>query len=245
MSEALIVRRGGTGGMPLSNAIIHAKAPYGSTVTFSKGGVVVKTIGPDKAHANNDGVYADYYLSVSANNYGEWTVAATDGTHTTSETVTVSVAREYDVMLRYILYLFNNGDQCTAVTGGWKGLNGGNSKILDNSIVLIGASQAGHISAVTNNRVNPGGRTILKVKFVPANNQGSGDVYRLHAGLSNQNTSVGTSGMVVNYVENYTGHYNEERIYSIDISNYKNSDYFAMLDILLEKATIYQVWLEW
>lgn len=120
MSEALIVRRGGTGGMPLSNAIIHAKAPYGSTVTFSKGGVVVKTIGPDKAHANNDGVYADYYLSVSANNYGKWTITATDGTNTASTTVLITTNKAYEVMLGYKLWLYKNGNTYDSTTGGWQ-----------------------------------------------------------------------------------------------------------------------------
>ena len=50
--------------------------------------------------------------------------------------------------------------------------------------------------------------------------------------------------MVVNYVKEYSS-YNTEVISTIDISNYKNSGYYIAFDILQEKATIYEVWMEW
>lgn len=118
MSEALIVRRGGTGGLSVNAAVIHVNAQVGSTVTFSKGGVVAKVLGPGKAHANSDGENADYYFSVSPTNYGEWTVTATLGDLSATKTVTINAASEYDLSLRYRLYLYNRGVIETDITGG-------------------------------------------------------------------------------------------------------------------------------
>ena len=104
MGEAFIVRRGGTGGMSVNNAVIHVNAPLGSTVTFSKGGVVTKTINPGNAHTNIDGKTADYYYAINASAYGTWTMTASKtGETSVSETVTVSAAKEYDVNLQYIV----------------------------------------------------------------------------------------------------------------------------------------------
>jgi len=100
---------GGGGGLSPNNAVIHVNAPVGSTVTFSKGGVVVKTLAPSKAHPNADGETADYYFSVSSSNYGEWTVTATLGNDTASDTVTVNAANEYDLTMSYRLYVVQNG----------------------------------------------------------------------------------------------------------------------------------------
>lgn len=229
----------GGAGFNNQKALLKIKAWTGSTIIVSKDSYSKQI----KDCIVLDDEYSYWYFET--NDYGTWTVTATYDTYTTSETVIVSVVRQYDIILRYILWLFNNGDQCTAVTGGWKSLSGGNAKILDDSIELTGGSQAGHISAVTNSKVNPDGRTVLKVKFVPANSVSSGTGYKLHAGLSSANTAVGTSGMVVNYAWDYSGKYNTEVIYTIDISNYKNSDYYIKFDILQEKATIYEVWMEW
>lgn len=104
MGEAFIVRRGGTGGMSVNNAVIHVNAPLGSTVTFSKGGVVAKAINPGKAHTNIDGKTADYYYAINASSFGTWTMTASKtGETSVSKTVTVSAAKEYDVILQYIV----------------------------------------------------------------------------------------------------------------------------------------------
>lgn len=233
----------GGGGFSTKNAVIHANAPLGSTITFSKGGVVVKSLGPTDAFSNADGATADYYYPVKATNYGEWTVVASSGNYSSSKVITVSEVKQYDAILEYSLYLFNHGDQCTAVTGGWKTIGG---TISDDSMVINSAyGMSGHLSLFTNNKINSGGRTVLKVKFVPENDSGGGTIYQLHAGLSNQNTSVGTSGMIVNYVTNYSGQYNSEVIYTIDISANISIPYYIQFDIVNEKATIYEVWMEW
>lgn len=92
---------GGGGSLNPSDALIHVNAPYGSTVTFAKGGVVAKTITPDKAFANVDGTTADYYYPVKSANYGTWTVTATLGQNTASTTLVVSANMQYNIALSY------------------------------------------------------------------------------------------------------------------------------------------------
>lgn len=110
MSECIITRRGGSGGLSPNNAVIHVNAPVGSTITFTKGGIVAKVLGPGKSHVNaEDNTLADWYYSVSPANYGTWTVTATLGADASSETVTVDSAKEYDLRIDYNFYFIRNG----------------------------------------------------------------------------------------------------------------------------------------
>ena len=95
---------GGGGGLSPNSAVIHVTAPVGSTISFAKGGVVAKVFGPDKSHVNSaDASLADWYYSVSQNNYGTWTVTATLGTDTASDTVTIDSNEQYDLMLSFLV----------------------------------------------------------------------------------------------------------------------------------------------
>lgn len=54
-------------------------------------------------------------------NAGTWTVTATNGTYTASKTVSITRDGQGEyVELIYLLYLYNEGDECTDVTGGWR-----------------------------------------------------------------------------------------------------------------------------
>lgn len=112
---------GGGGGLNVGRPLIHVNAPVGSTVTFTLSRLIVKSITPDKAFTNSDGVTADYYYSSPAN--GTYTVTATLGTDTTSGTVIVSENKQYDLSLSYSLILFNNGTE--TVTWGAYARGGG------------------------------------------------------------------------------------------------------------------------
>lgn len=113
MSECIITRRGGSGGLSTNAAVIHVSAPAGSTITFSKGGVIVKTLGPEKSHVNaGDADKADWFYPVSAANYGEWTVTASKANiGTGSYDVTVSSAKTYDVDISFGYLIYRNGWQ--------------------------------------------------------------------------------------------------------------------------------------
>lgn len=100
---------GGGGGLSIKNAVIHVKAPIGSTIDFSKGGIISESIGPDKAQLNSDGSNADYYYSVKSSNYGTWTITGTLDGDTAIESVTVDATYVYDVEIVYGYYWVKNG----------------------------------------------------------------------------------------------------------------------------------------
>ena len=64
--------------------------------------------------------------------YGTWALTAINGTKAKTIDVLVDAAQEFSVEVRYHLYLYNNGDECTDVTGGWSivQLHGGDKDII-------------------------------------------------------------------------------------------------------------------
>ena len=122
MSDALIVRRGGSGLSP-NNAVIHVTSSTGSTITFTKGGVIAKTLGPEKQHISaEDSTVAEWYLPVGPSNYGTWTVTATLEGKTSSKAVSVSSNQQYDVELRYSVYIYREG--VSGLAEGYSGIDG-------------------------------------------------------------------------------------------------------------------------
>lgn len=60
-----------------------------------------------------------YWLIDGIRDFGTWTVTATNGTKTATQDVLVDVITEYEITMAYRLYLYNEGDECEDVTGGW------------------------------------------------------------------------------------------------------------------------------
>lgn len=85
-------------------------------VTYPAGSVCTCTKGTKTYKAKNTSGRALFAVPEA----GEWTVSCTDGTQTASTTATVSAEGEaVNVKLTYDLRLFDNGDECVNVTGGW------------------------------------------------------------------------------------------------------------------------------
>lgn len=85
-------------------------------VTYPAGSVCTCTKGTKTYKAKNTSGLALFAVPET----GEWTLSCTDGTQTASATVTVSAEGEaVRVKLAYDLRLFDNGDECAGVTGGW------------------------------------------------------------------------------------------------------------------------------
>ena len=100
---------GGGSGPSASDAILIVTVPTDSTVTMTKGGVTLTPTMWVQAADNN----LDCALFVIApslfDSQNAWTVTATLGTDSASDTVTIDAAAEYEL----------HGDQCVAITGGW------------------------------------------------------------------------------------------------------------------------------
>lgn len=115
------VNAGGGGSLQATDAILRVIAPAGSTVTISKGGVSKSDAGHENAA---DNTLYDYYFIIHQSQFDSinpWTVTATLGSDTKSDTVIIDAADEYDVILSYDLYFVRNGivqDGFTATLSG-------------------------------------------------------------------------------------------------------------------------------
>lgn len=99
--------RGGSGGVKLF-AVISVTYPAGSVCTCTKGTKSYKA-------KNTSGLALFAVPEV-----GDWTVSCTDGTKTASKTVSITTDGQNEtVVLTYALYLYDAGNECTSITGGW------------------------------------------------------------------------------------------------------------------------------
>ena len=109
---------GGGGGPSSSDAILTVTVPTGSTVTATKGGVTLTpTMWVQAADPTLD--CALFVIAPSLfDAVNAWTVTATLGTDSASDTVMISSNKQYDLALSYRLYIYNRGYINTALTGG-------------------------------------------------------------------------------------------------------------------------------
>lgn len=137
---------GGGSGPSASDAILTVTVPTGSTVTATKGGVTLTpTMWVQAADPALD--CALFVIAPSMfDAVNAWTVTATLGSKAASDTITINSNKQYDLLIQMTLYLYDNGDENTAVTGGWEakvraGYLGNLTKNADN-MVLAGNSTA-------------------------------------------------------------------------------------------------------
>lgn len=104
-----VAEGGGGSSLPYTDAILHVKAPIGSSLTFTKGSISER-LGPEAAHLNADGVYGDWYYTVPQEAFGDWTVTASLDAKYVSTTMSPSEARQYDAFLEYALRIIQNGE---------------------------------------------------------------------------------------------------------------------------------------
>ena len=127
-------------------AVIAVTYPEGSVCTCSNG---TKTL-----RARNTSGKALFNVTV-----GEWTVSATDGSQTTSNTVSITAEGQIiNVELKYIPWLYKDGDECVNVTGGWvesyqPGLGGGTFK-KENTYLFYDTGATQTADGVTKNKIN-------------------------------------------------------------------------------------------
>lgn len=96
-----------TGGTELY-AVIEVTYPAGSTVTCVSGTTELTPIGTD-----GQCLFAVPYAAT-------WIVTATDGTETATQTVEITIEGQIEsITLAYGNYLYKDGNEYTAITGGW------------------------------------------------------------------------------------------------------------------------------
>ena len=99
-------------------ATINITYPAGSTCTCSDGTTTLSA--PDTS-----GTWA-----CIVPNAGTWTVTSTSGTETDSKAIAITTdGQNTSVELSYATYLYNLGDACDALTGGWQAIGKYNAPI--------------------------------------------------------------------------------------------------------------------
>ena len=240
----IFVVGGSGGGFSTKDAIIHANAPLGSTVSFLKDNVPIKVIEPTKAIANSDGETADYYYSIKNTSYGSWTVTASLDGDVASETVVVSAVKQYNIELSYHLWLIKNGDECTLVTGGWqpgRAPVGGsqNYPIVSQYSDRINLHYNSSGSYDTVNKIDLTDIQILKLDVFPTASRTNEIYFCLRSEINNNNSYV-----VLNKKCSLT--MNQRETFTLDVASVSGS-YYVTLYVWADGSDtfigdIYRVW---
>ena len=141
-----------------------------TSVTCTKGDTVLSVPGGELSK----GRYA-----FSVHEAGEWTLYCTNGVDTDTDVVNVTEEKGYSVVLSFLYYLYNTGDECTAVTGGWKARKQGSRGTFtkkETSIYVQGESDNG-MNAATSRAIDLTPFSTAKIRLVKVSSGGSGNVF--------------------------------------------------------------------
>ena len=176
-------------------------APYAAIgVTYPAGSVCTCAKGTKSYKAKNTSGLALFAVPET----GEWTVSCTDGTQTASQPVSITAeGQAATVKLAYNLRLFDNGDECTDVTGGWtiSGYQFGYPPASDmlikptitDRILLYGKDEAQVVGMGTANSIDLTGYSKLSIDFETLGTYGvytSSTLYLLPDKIANQYQAV-------------------------------------------------------
>ena len=163
-------------------ATINITYPAGSTCTCSDGTTTLSA--PDTS-----GTWA-----CIVPNAGTWTVSSTDGDKSKSADVVITTDGQTEsVTLLYITHLFNNGDTCDAITGGWgTGTTSTGSASISGQQISIAAYAEKQFSCGPKNKIDVSEYKALSVTVDSIDN-GSLSVYLYATSISNPAAKVTTS----------------------------------------------------
>lgn len=229
MGECFITRRGGSGGGK-AFAVIGVTYPAGSVCTCSDG---AKTL--SLKDTSGQGFFLIPYAAT-------WTVTATDGTNTKSESVEItSEGQSESITLNYGVYLFKEGrGQITPFTSTHE--TNGTTSIGTNEIVLNYSSTSnGQVAVKTVNAVDLSNYSKLIFDAICNRTEEDND-------WTKAVVAVDTNGInhasPVRELDAYTAMNPDgvRREYTIDISGF-NTEYYIGAKGLID-GTIYNIWLE-
>lgn len=162
-------------------ATINITYPAGSTCTCSDGTTTLSA--PDTS--------GTWVCTVP--NAGKWTVSSTDGDKSKSADVVITTDGQTEsVTLLYITHLFNNGDTCDAITGGWgTDATSSGSASISGQQISIAANAQKTFSCGTKNKIDVSEYEALSVA-VDSIGGGSLSVYLYATSASNPAAKVTT-----------------------------------------------------
>lgn len=164
------------------SATINVTYPAGSTCTCSDGTTTLTA--PNTSGSWTCIVY----------NAGTWTATATDGDKSKSADVVITTdGQTENITLQYITHLFNNGDTCDAITGGWgTGATSTGSASISGQQISIVAYAEKSFSCGPKNKIDVSEYKALSVTVDSIDN-GSLSVYLYATSISNPAAKVTTS----------------------------------------------------
>lgn len=109
MSMTFNMVGGGGSGIPGNRAVLVARIPSGSTVTATKGGVTLTPMMWVSETYPDQDIALFVFTPEQFDSVNPWTITATDGTNTASETVLITTNKEYEVVIDYNVLLIRNG----------------------------------------------------------------------------------------------------------------------------------------
>ena len=164
------------------SATINVTYPAGSTCTCSDGTTTLTA--PNTSGSWTCIVY----------NAGTWTATATDGDKSKSADVVITTdGQTENITLQYITHLFNNGDTCDAITGGWgTGATSVGSASISGQQISIVAYAKKSFSCGPKNKIDVSEYKALSVT-VDSIDHGSLSVYLYATSISNPAAKVTTA----------------------------------------------------
>ena len=174
--------------------------------------------------------------------YGTYTITATNGTNTTTQDVLVDMAIEFDIKMSYKLYLYNLGDECESVTGGWsaKNSNGSFTKNSTSFILANGYTNTNGLGVSVNKLIDLSKYTKLVTQWTCELTSSSSGI--------DSNVRIGFSPDASKGDLNMNPYAREDKNYSglteVDITSDAVDRYITFTNYGNIKATIYKVWLE-
>ena len=212
-------------------AVIGVTYPAGSVCTCSDG---TKTL--SLKDTGGQGFFLIPYAAT-------WTVTATDGTNTKSESVEITSEGETKaITLAYALLLYSLGNECSETTGGWKTVSGSVNKLTDHIHINGNGSTGGRM------------RTANLLNLATLRQNYSKIYMDIVVPVADGKIRLGftTKTDFLSSVSDYICSLNPTQatsrtVFSIDIASSDVSAYFAVISWAYETSPnidVYRIWLE-
>lgn len=210
-------------------ATISVTYPSGSTCTCTNG---TKTL-------TAEGTSGSYIFSIPK--AGTWTVTATDGTKTSSKSVSITTKNQSEnVALLYRFYLFKSGEG--TASGYWNQPTANDGNYFNNTNSFGVSNTSTRVQFCFKPKVNLAGFNTLKVDLVCIQKQQDASYCKFGIGNEGNNNSYWDVGETVANSGNIFD--TTRKTYSLDISNFQNSYYVKVGTTERISFTVYNVWLE-
>ena len=215
---------GGGGKLKNTDAILSVTVPTGSTVTATKGAITLLPTIWTKASDNTLDVALFIIKASLFDDQNSWTVTATLGGDTASDTIVIDAAEEYDMVLSYSLWLYKDGTAYNLVQGRYLTYTQKTVTFGDSSIRLAYIqSDSSNVTCavIAQTAINLTGYSTLHI-LIDVTSRPTSAAYNA-LGLTDASPTY--SNFIDRTVLNNTDLLTGEHEYTLDVSSYPNTLY--------------------